>query len=815
MQRPLDADPLTSPPAAGSHRPATLRARLPEWPRFSGAMVPGLLIALVALLLPGLAWAQPDQQNPAGVTQLDVAEDGTITLAVNEATGLPVVEFVKLAQRVTGKTFVYDQQELVAQNKTITFVGPVTLRPERFLDFFQTMLYIQGFAVVVRGEPGSFELVEVVSLNGPRRSEVTAGARFVPFEELEEYRNQTGVQIQTTVPFKHINATSAAAQTRPFFAAQATQGSQLLNAPLGDDGRALLLQGFAPQVYQAARLLQIADVPPLDPEYEYRIVELEYATAEELEQILTQLLEERQNQVRPGAGAAGGQIARGSTGQVRVLANPGNNSLVIAGDPNRVLEALDLIARLDVPVEVNTSDIQVIELKNVLAEDLETTLRDFLNRDRDAQREQNRAGGNANAIQQQTRQTVIVAHPESNSLLVSGTQSSLKRLERMITNLDRRQPQVLVEAALVELSTNDSDTLGVELGALDLGGDEFTRPFGFTSFGLTSFSDTDGDGLPDTRLPPIDSPATGFTGGIISSEDFAIPLVVNALASTQRANILSLPSVVVNNNQTAVVRTEENRPTQTAVQGTATTQTAVGDPRSAGITLSISPSISTNDYLRLNVDLQVSRFTDDPDPVTGGVTLIRQIRTQVSLPSGSTMVIGGVIEDTETESESGIPFLKDIPILGLLFSTSGSTQTKLNLYFFVTPTILDEPDFSDLRELSQATKQEAAEYIGNRRLKIVDPLWTGPREPRLDDSETSADDLGRQAGFETPFVRESDRTIDPATIDGTIPIGPGPDDPVESGIQLPGPPGPTNGPGAADPGTNPGPAGPSTNGGNN
>src|SRR5262249_23549665 len=206
------------------------------------------------------------------------------------------------------------------------------------------------------------------------------------------------------------------------------------------------------------------------------------------------------------------------------------------------------------------------------------------------------------------------------------------------------------------------------------------------------------------------------------------PLLINALATTDKANILSLPSVLVNNNSPATVKTEENRPTLQSQQGTATTSQSVGQPRTAGITLDISPTISPNNYLRLNINLQVSRFVGafDPNSATGGgITLSRDIKTQVTMPSGDTMVIGGVIEDQESHQDAGVPILKDIPLLGFLFRSSSDTNDKTNLYFFVTPTILDEDDFDDLWQVSLQRKMDAERYIGSRRLQVVDRKWRG------------------------------------------------------------------------------------------
>ena len=409
----------------------------------------------------------------------------------------------------------------------------------------------------------------------------------------------------------------------------------------------------------------------------------------------------------------------------------------------------------------------------MLAEDLRQTLNQFMQEDNNAE-QQAQAQQAGSTPSRRTRRTVIQAHDESNSLLISAAPTKYQQIRALIDSLDVRQPQVLIECALVELTTGDLDRFGVELGLLDLpnGSNDYERGFGFTDFGQAVFQDTDDDGLPDTRLPDFDNIAQGLTGGIISGQDFAVPILINALATDDSANILSLPSVLVNNNEAAVVTTEEERPTLENNVGTATTTTGTGAPRNAGITLEISPTISPNRYLRLNISLEVSRFVGafDPSSATGGgIVLRRSIRTQVTMPTESTMIIGGVIEDSESSNEGGIPFLKDIPILGYLFKSIESESSKTNLYFFVTPTILDEDDFQDLWHLSLQKKLEAQNYIGERRLRIIDKRWTGSagdQARRLEDEGATVEDLDAQGGFEMPLY---DRGMTPAN----SPLAPG------------------------------------------
>jgi general secretion pathway protein D len=749
-------------------------------------------VAATSLLL-GFAGAQTDQgqtpppgattqvgaQNPQGPTPRIVVDTATDTIAfsMNEANGMELTEFIKWASEVTGKRFVFTASDIQAAaqgqaGNTVSFLGTFRIKRSRYLEdfyaFFQTMLYIKGLALVPRGE-GDLELLEIVNMGGARGREVTAGARYVPLDDIATYRYQAGVPILTTYQLKHINAQVVTTALRPFYAAAGSpQSGGTLNVnPIGNSS-AMLMQGYGPQVYSLVEILKLVDVPTEQPNIVVQVIALEFQAPEELEPILTEVLESRnrirQQVLQEQSGGQPGAVPGGSgQAQLKVVVHSSQKAVVLSGTAEQVRDAQELIARLDVPSQPVDGAASVVQLKNVLAEDLADTLRNFLQEDNQAEQQAATpaAGAGASAARR-TRRTVIRAHKESNSLLVSAAGTKWTQIQELIRSIDVRQRQVLIEAALVELTTGDLDRLGVELGLFDLkeNGD-FTRGFGYTNFGQSTFEDTDDDGFPDTRLPDFDNPLQGVTGGIISGGDFAVPLLINALSTDDRANILSLPSVLVNNNESATVKTGEERPTQTQNQGTATTQSGVGQPRNAGITLEISPTISPNNYLRLNVNLEVSRFVGafDPNSVTGGgVILQRQIKTQVTMPSDSTMVIGGVIEDQESESNGGFPILKDIPILGYLFRKSENTSNKTNLYFFVTPTILDEDDFGDLFKLSLDRKLQAEEYIGERRLRMIDRKWKADpfaESRRLEDTGATIEDLDALGENETVTYRRN------------------------------------------------------------
>ncbi len=732
--------------------------------RLLAAAALGLAATVAAQTPPTQPPQQPPQQPPiqVDIQNPELGDDATITFSLSEAEGVQLKALIKIAQQITGNNFTWSEQELMqVQDQKITMLGVKRIKKKNFFGFFQTMLYIKGFACLPRGE-GDTEIYEIIYMQGPKRGELTSSVRYVPPDELENYRNQTGVTVLTSIPTEHINPTAATNSLRPFFIGSGGQtGSQLTFGNVGN-AKAVLIQGFGPQVYSAYQILRLVDVPFDELLLETRVQRLEHQAAEELEPILNEILSDRQGRPQP-TDPNTGQPGVGQPLKLKILAHTTQNALLLSGMPDQIAEALELVAQLDVPIEVAAGDQHVIVLKNTLAEDMRATLNDFIQADLTAEQQAQQATQQA-AGARRPRRTVVIAHKESNSLLISGTASAYQQLKKTIDQLDRRQPQVLIEAAIVELSTDVAEQLGVELGFIDIkeSGD-YTRGFGFTSFGLTTFQDTDDDGLPDTRLPDFENPLQGLTGGIIQSDDFAIPFIINALQTNNQANVLSIPSVVVNNNQEATVAAKEIRPTQTVTQNTTGSQQGAGDPEEAGIDLAISPSISTNNYLRLNIRLSVSRFTTtfDPSSVTAGVRTTREVSTQVTLPSGHTMVIGGIIQDVESEGESGIPILKDIPILGILFRTSSSSNNKTNLYFFLTPHILNEEDFTDLAEISFRRKLEASEYIGHRRLQIVDRKWRDTAPETLEDRGATLEDFDQKGGFSIPVYQRPGNTTGP------------------------------------------------------
>jgi general secretion pathway protein D len=290
---------------------------------------------------------------------------------------------------------------------------------------------------------------------------------------------------------------------------------------------------------------------------------------------------------------------------------------------------------------------------------------------------------------------------------------------------------VLIETALIELSGSDFLDLGVELGFADIGAD--TGGFGVTSFGLSTLEDLDNDGIVDTRVPTI---TNGITGGIIDAGEFSLPVLISALKTRSDANVLNIPSILVNNNSTATVGTLEERPTTQVTAfggaGGGQTQENFNNYQEAGITLTISPSISASRYLRLNIELNVSNFLGQGSGTIPPPRVTRNILTTVNVPDGDTMVIGGVITDNNSFDRQQTPLLGDLPLIGFLFRRDTRDASRRTLYFFVTPHILADEDFGDLAELSYKKKLDASRVIGAGRVRMIDEDFEGSARPDAD-----------------------------------------------------------------------------------
>lgn len=659
----------------------------------------------------------------------------------------------KMCQLATGKNFNYDVQNvgpLLAQAKVRMF-GEKRIPKSEFYEFYQILMFIHGFTITKVGPDHlAVYLIQTLTPTKAPGSALKDDAIYVEPTDLDKFVDQVATQIMTVLHLPNTDVRTLGNSLRGL-----TGNDQTGTIMPVANTNSVVLRGFAPSVVAIARILSLVDdlagrdigVSPL-----FEVIPLEFAAAEDLADILEQMLEARkreaQQQRQTTAQGATGQITKAG-GESKILTYPRTNSLLVMALPEDMAAIKELIARLDVDVVEPERTYHVYLLEHVKAEDLSEVLEDFIegaSRVQGGQGQAGRAGGAAAApaatgLSSRDNEVVVVPDATTNSLLIAASRRRYEEVLELIQRLDRRQEQVLIETALIELTGTDSLDLGVELGGADLPGSG-TGSFGVTNFGLSDFEDSDGDGVFDLRVP---KQALGISAGILDGDDFSLPILLVALKERRDTNVLNIPSVLVNNNGSATVKTLDEQPTtQITANGVGgQTQENFNDYQEAGITMEISPSISASGYLRLQVSLEVSSFVGSFSGAIPPPRITRTLNTSVSVPNGDTMVIGGIIVDNKGHTRRGVPWLADVPLLGALFRRDTDSQNRTTLYFFVTPHILRDENFADLAEISHRKKQDAAEKIGVERVRVVDPRHG---------ASTGAIDLG---SFDVPLYRRA------------------------------------------------------------
>ena len=718
-------------------------------------------LALVAA--PALA---QDDQEPVPPIQ-EVGDNYVLTFsessgpATGPEGGMTLARFVAACQQSSNIVFTYtDDTATFLEQARIRMIGQKVIPKSEFYNFFQILMVINDFVCTQVG-PDPISLVEITSLATGARTNIRDNAIYVEEKDLDKYENQPATLITTVVDLPNTDVRQLANSMRTMITDANTQ--QML--PAGNTN-SIVLTGFGSNTVALARMLRIVDnaskIEPVVPMFD--ILPLEFAAADEIAGTIEELLDASRRATQAGQQQAQAQgvtttMRRGQT-ETKIMVDPRSNSLIVMAMPEDMPSIKELVARLDVDLPERDHAYHVYVLQNVSAPDLAETLNEFL---QDASRLDTATGspqGGAGQAQPRTQRTgattsefVVVPDEETNSLLIAANRTRYEELTSLIRRLDRRQDQVLIETALIELSGRDFLDIGVELGFADIPGVTETGGFGLSNFGLSTLSDTDGDGVPDTKVPNV---TNGITAGILDGDDFSLPVLLQLVEERRNSNVLNVPSVLVNNNGSATVTTIEEQPTTTitATGGVSgQTQENFNGYEGAGITMQISPSISASTYLRLKIFLEVSNFTGQIAGAIPPSRVTRTLETTVNVPDGDTMVIGGIIIDNRTQTETQIPFLGDLPVIGRLFERKSNTLDRTALYFFVTPHILNDAAFADLAQISYQKKLEAANTIGFERIRVIDPGF-GPTTDQIDLS-----------GFDVPIYSAPPRgEVDPEEV---------------------------------------------------
>ncbi|WP_434572872.1 type II secretion system secretin GspD [Pseudomonas sp. Z3-6] len=368
-----------------------------------------------------------------------------------------------------------------------------------------------------------------------------------------------------------------------------------------------------------------------------------------------------------------------------VIADARSNRLVIIGPPAVRQRLVDLARSLDVPAAASQDNARVIRLRHSDAKQLAEVLEGV---GQDKKTTPALAGQRDIAA---TRPFMIKADESQNALVLIAEPAQIRIIENIVRELDQPRAQVLIHAAIVEVSGDITEALGVQWG-LDRG----------SATGFINFPGTDIPIIGNLNLSELDK---GPEGAILRLGGDRFSALISALASNTHSNLLSTPSLLTLDNQEAEIIVGQNVPFKTGSYATsgngADNPFTTVERKDVGISLKVKPYINEGSTLRLEVEQEVSDIAPSVSGVDSSdlITNKRALKSTILADDGEIIVIGGLIRDSVRTQQSGVPLLRSIPYLGALFRWNRDTQTKSNLMVFLRPTIVRSN--ADLAEVSR------------------------------------------------------------------------------------------------------------------
>jgi len=518
-----------------------------------------------------------------------------------------------------------------------------------------------------------------------------------------------------------------------------------------DNSGGLLLSGQPDDVQIALELVQVFDQPMLRGQHSSRIVP-RFWSAEEFVRRLGEVLK-----------AEGYNVGNQGTGDpVTLIALPPVNSVIaFAGSPQVLKHILDWVRDLDqLNVAQAGSAFFTYPVKHSDAQDLAKALNELI------------SGANATPSQQagavpagaagttaaaapalgNRQQRRVVVNGATNSLIFQGgSQEDYRQWLTLLSELDRPVKSALIDVLVAEVALNDDSNLGFSWKLQQLGSGAQAVRLSGTTYDLNA----SGSGLAVNAL----------LGGNPLRQ-----LAINALASNSDSRVISNPKVVTRNGEAANISVGQDVPTVSS-QAVTTGSAIIGNNstvvpqtiqyRNTGVLLRVRPVIHAGD----RIDLEVSQEVSSAETTTTGVTTSptirkRSVETKLSLRDGATVMLGGLISETNTQSDSGVPLLKDIPVLGSLFKSATKSRTRTELVMLITPYVLN--DVEDAQAATDSYQDTLGAWADSVRQRVK-----ASRDARIAANQRKA---GMEAASEA--ARGQKTAAQPAPATPVPPTGP-------------------------------------------
>ena len=444
-------------------------------------------------------------------------------------------------------------------------------------------------------------------------------------------------------------------------------------------------------------------ITELDKEIDedYEVIALKNSSAEEIAQVIKSLFPDNQ-----------------ATIPLTLAVDKSNNQIIVGGAPAKRLKVRFLVKELD-KVQNKEGETSVVYLRYANASEILPILQNIVTLVDDS----------TDAASESIK-TSIQADESTNAIIITASISSTNNIKNVIRLLDIRKAQVLIEAIIVEISSSDANELGIQWLAK-----------GGSVIGLTNFngaipallSATTGDA--SNIANALNKGVSFATGSIDSTDNSGFGGILNALAGSGKANILSTPSIVTLDNEEAMIMVGQEVPfiTNTEIKSVGSNPFQNFERKDVGLKLTVKPQINEGDTIKLDIEQEISNILPGSN-ASDLVTSKRKINTSVMVSNNKILVLGGLMDDTVIDSESKVPWFGDLPILGDAFTYKTKKTEKRNLLIFIRPTILTDQSTADsvsaqkykyirAQQLLNNINTESDQNFDSSSNNIELPLW--------------------------------------------------------------------------------------------
>ena len=626
-----------------------------------------ILISIISVAIMALAY--PSGRAQTQKTGKPKTPEQFISIDFNN---VDINVFIKFMSELTGTNFVVDQR---VKGK-VTIISPSKISLKEAYRVFESVLEVHGYTTVQSGE-----VVKIIPSPDARSKSIETKLR----EESTTPRDRVVTQL---IPLTYADPVTI----KRLFTPMVSKSSVILAY---SPTNTLIITDVYSNIKRLIRILKEIDITGIGQEIS--VIPLEYSDAAKLVNLL--------NTVFKPTRKKGKSVEQKA---ITMVADERTNTIVLLASEIDTLRIQRLIAMVDKEAPRGKGKIHVYRCKNAMAEELAKVLQDLpMDKAGAGAPKAKKASVVAGAVR-------ISADKATNSLIIVADKEDYLVLEDVIKKLDIPRSMVYIEALIMEVDMETSLDIGIDwaiFGKTKIDGKQTLVGGGFRQ-GVTIGPDELLQG--GLTLGMLTEPITiaGVTVNNISA-------IINAVKTDDDFRILSTPQVLTTDNEEARITIGENRPFQTR----STTDVSGGtfesfEYRDVGKILKITPHVTEGRLVRMQINLEVTAIDQKATLATSStlpVTLKRTVDTTVIVRDNQTIVIGGLIDDTTTNSETKVPVLGDIPILGWLFKDTSETTVKTNLYIFITPRVIKNPGEAEsvLQE-----KQEQMDSIRGGSFKI-------------------------------------------------------------------------------------------------